>query len=112
MPDRSPLRPKPTWLVEQYRPGSDTAELDRQAARVRSVASDLILHGAALVYLGTTIVPADEALLTVIAADSIDQVRSLFERAGSPPPRISAAVHDLGRPTRRRAAPARLEFPR
>lgn len=109
MPDRSSVRPIPTWLVEQYSPGLDAAALDRQAAHVRSVASDLVRHGAALAYLGTTIVPTDEALLTVIAADSIDDVRTLFERAGLPTPRITAAGHDLGRPVRRRSAPARME---
>jgi hypothetical protein len=112
MPDRSPLRSSPTWLVEQYRPGSDSAELDRQAARVRTIAIELARSGARLAYLGTTIVPTDEALLTVIAADSIDDVRSLFERAGAPAPRITAAVHDLPRATRRRPAPPRTEIPR
>jgi hypothetical protein len=109
MPDGSSVRPTKTWLVEQYRPGLDAAALDRQADHVRSITSDLVRHGAALVYLGTTVVPTDEALLTVIRADSIDDVRSLFERAGLPPPRITAAVHDLGRRTRRRSVPARME---
>ena len=105
MSDRSSVRPSPTWLVEQYRPGSDAAELDRQAAHVRSIATDLARGGASLAYLGTTIVPTDEALLTLIAADSIDEVRRLFERAGVPLPRISAAVHDLPRGRRRGSAP-------
>jgi hypothetical protein len=109
MPDRSSVRPTQTWLVEQYRPGLDAAALDRLAAHVRSVASDLVRQGATLAYLGTTTVPTDEALLTVIEADSIDDIRSLFQRAGLPPPRITLAVHDLGRPARRRSVPVRME---
>jgi hypothetical protein len=112
MPDGSALHASPTWLVEHYRPGSDPAELGRLAVRVRTIATELARSGAPLAYLGTTIVPTDEALLTVIAADSIDDVRSLFERAGAPPPRITAAVHDLVRATRRRPAPPRTEITR
>jgi hypothetical protein len=111
MPDRSSVHASPAWLVEHYRPGSDPAELGRLAFRVRAIATELARSGAPLAYLGTTIVPNDEALLTVVAADSIDDVRSLFERAGAPPPRITAAVHDL-RATRRRPAPSRMEIMR
>ena len=94
-------RPTATWLVERYQPGADAATLARQAVDIRSIATLLARGGASLAYLGTTIVPGDEALLTVIAADSIDEVRALVERAGLPQPRISAAVHDLSRPARR-----------
>ena len=97
MATRASHRPTPTWLVERYQPGADVATLTRQAADIRSVAADLRRDGASLAYLGTTIVPADEALLTVIAADSIDDVRTLFERAGVDHPRISVAVRHLPR---------------
>jgi hypothetical protein len=108
MVTRASHRPTATWLVERYQPGADVGELTRQALDLRSIAADLRREGAPLAYLGTTIVPADEAFLTVIAADSIDDVRTLFERAGLPSPRISAAVQDPPGPASA-SAPARRE---
>jgi hypothetical protein len=102
---------RPTWLVEQYLPGVPETELHRQAALVRTTVDEMARRGAPLGYLGTTIVPTDEALLTLIEADSIDLVRSLCERACNPTPRITAAVNDLRRPPGR-IAPARTEISR
>jgi hypothetical protein len=112
MVDRARSHCRPTWLVEQYLPGMAESELDHQAALVRTMADEMVRRGAPLRYLGTTIVPTDEALLTLIEADSIDVVRSLCERACIPPPRITAAIHDLRRRPPGRTAAARMEISR
>jgi hypothetical protein len=80
-----------TYLVEHYHPGYDAAALRRAAARVRAV-SAFTHEGAPLRYLGSTIVPTDEAFLSVFEAASDTAVREAFARAGVPFERISLTL--------------------
>ena len=81
-----------TYLVEHYPPGIDVDALRRAAASLRTEASAMAGEGSGLRYLRSTIVPADEAFLTVFEADSADLVRKVYERTGIPFQRVSLAV--------------------
>lgn len=82
------------YLVEHYAPGRSVDGLSSWAARVRSTAVAMAREGQAVRYLRSTIVPADEGLLCVFAADSADLVREVFARAGVPFERLSLAIAD------------------
>jgi hypothetical protein len=99
-----------TWLVEQYRPGLDLAGLRRAASIVRRTALEMEHHGAPVHYLGTTLVPRDEALLGLIDAATEDIVRTVYARAGVPIERVSRAVFD-GRRKRSGPIPRPKEAP-
>jgi hypothetical protein len=85
-----------TFLVEHYRPGFTAAELQHAASVIRSAALALELEGAALHYVRSTIVPHDEAFMSVFEAESTEAVRQAYARAGVPFERISIAVHEEG----------------
>jgi hypothetical protein len=80
-----------TYLVEHYQPGLSAAGLQDAAALVRRAATELGREGSAVRYLRSTIVPGDEALLSVFTADSEAAVRETYARAGVPFERISLA---------------------
>jgi muconolactone delta-isomerase len=81
-----------TYLVEHYRPGSGPAELQGAAERVRAAASALAIEGGKLRYLRSTIVPGDEAFLSIFEADSESAIRDAYARAGVAFERISRAL--------------------
>ena len=71
-----------SFLVEHYRPGI-TAEAFRTAmARVRASAAAMRRDGSPIRCLYSTLVPEDEAVLSVIDAASSELVEQLFARAG------------------------------
>ena len=71
-----------TFLVEHYRPGI-TAEAFRAAmARVRASAAAMRRDGSPIRCVHSTLVPEDEAMLSVIDAASSELVEQLFARAG------------------------------
>ena len=82
------------YLVEHYSPGLTVAGLASRAARVREIADAMGDEGRPVHYLRSTIVPADEALLCVLEADSEELVREVYARAGVPFERLSAAIAD------------------
>lgn len=83
-----------TYLVEHYRPGLTADDLRQAAALVRAAAAELQLAGAAVRYLRSTIVPTDEAFLSVFEAASEENVRATYARAGVPFERISLALQE------------------
>ncbi|HEY7795153.1 MAG TPA: nickel-binding protein [Gaiellaceae bacterium] len=83
-----------TYLVEHYQPGLSAAGLQHAAALLRSSAADLERGGSAVRYLRSTIVPGDEALLSVFEADSESMVQEAYTRAGVPFERISLALEE------------------
>jgi hypothetical protein len=87
-----------TYLVEQYPPGLEPGELERLASRVRVAVNRLERDGKPIRFLRSTIVPADEAVLSIVEAVSEELVREAYARAGSPIERISAAIDQGGRP--------------
>lgn len=81
-----------TFLVEHYRPGLTTEALQDAARRVRAAALALERQGSDVHYVRSTIVPGDEAFLSVFEAASEDAVRQAYARAGVGFERISLAL--------------------
>lgn len=86
------------YLVEQYRPGLSRGELVRLVARVRLAVDRLEQDGHPIRFVRSTIVPADEAILTMVEARSEELVREAYARADVPIERISTAIDQGGRP--------------
>jgi hypothetical protein len=84
------------YLVEHYSPGLTVDGLSCWAARVRETAVAMGSEGQPVRYLGSTIVPADEALLCVFEAGSEELVREVYARSGVPFERLSVAIADEG----------------
>ena len=80
------------YLVEHYRPGADSAGLTAEAAVLREAAAQLDREGLAVRYLRSTVVPGDEAFLSLIEAGSEATIREVHARADVPFERISAAI--------------------
>lgn len=81
-----------TFLVEHYRPGLDVEALQDAARRVRAAVLALERRGAGVHYVRSTIVPRDEAFLSVFEAASEDAVRQAYASAGVRFERISLAI--------------------
>jgi hypothetical protein len=84
-----------TFLVEHYRPGLDTTELWTAVAAIRQ-ATATRRERHAVRYLRSTVVPADEAFISVFEADSEQSVRDAYASAGLSFDRISKALEDDG----------------
>ena len=80
------------YLVEHYRPGANSAGMRAEAAGLRNTAAQLDREGLSIRYLRSTIVPADEAFLSLFEAGSEAVVRQVHTRADVPFERISAAL--------------------
>ena len=75
------------YVVERYVPGVSRAELERQLERLKHVT-----RGTQVDYLGSTIVPDDEACFCHFDGPSEEAVAEAYRRAGVPFDRIVAAV--------------------
>ncbi len=87
MPARSVWRVT-TYLVERYLPGRGVDALAAMAARAASAAAKLTAEAVAVRYLGSTLVPEDEACLCCFESDSAAAVIAANERAEAPFARI------------------------
>jgi Protein of unknown function (DUF4242) len=85
------------YVVERYLPGLDQHELRRALDRLRDVTDELRSEGTPVRYLGSTIVPGDEACFCQFEAPSEEAVAEANKRAGVPVNRIVAAVSVPGR---------------
>jgi Protein of unknown function (DUF4242) len=85
-----------TYLVERYLPGLNVDELAVTAARVASVTAELAATGIPIRYLGSTLVPVDEACLCCFEAESAAAVAAANERAAAPFARI-VETHRISR---------------
>ena len=83
-----------TFLVEHYRPGEDAAMLERAVAAVRAGAAASTDKGGSLRYVRTTLVPSDEAFISVFEAESEQLVHDVYIRARVTFDRTSQAVED------------------
>ena len=79
------------YLVEHYRPGSTSSELDDAATRVRNAVGQLERDGRAVHFRHSTVVATDELLLCVIEAASQDVIRLAYDQANVRVDRISSA---------------------
>jgi hypothetical protein len=83
-----------TFLVEHYRPGLTAADLRHAARTIRAATLALEGEGSPVHYVRSTIVPGDEAFLSVFEAESEEAVRRAYARAGVPFERISLAIQE------------------
>jgi hypothetical protein len=81
-----------SFLVEHYRPGITPDAFRAAIAQVRASAAAMRRDGSTIRCVHATLVPADEAMLSVIDAASRELVEQLFARAGVRVDRIVAAL--------------------
>ena len=79
-------------MVERYVPGISRAELERALERLDETARELRSEGADVRYLGSTIVPEDEACFCQFEGLSEELVAETNRRAGIAFDRIVPAV--------------------
>jgi hypothetical protein len=80
------------YVVERYLPGLDQHELRSSLGRLREATAELRAEGTAVRYLGSTIVPADEACFRQFEGPSEEAVAEANRRAGVRFDRIVTAV--------------------
>ena len=80
------------YLVERYLPDLDQRRLVRMLGKLGKAAEELRAEGTPVQYLGSTIVPGDEACFCQFEGASEAAVAEANERAGVPFDRIVAAV--------------------
>ena len=93
----------PTFLVERYWPGIDLAALRVALVRLEAAARELADEGDHVEHLGSILMPADQVVFSLIAANEESVVRRVNERAGLPIDRIAGAIALLGGPPARRS---------
>ena len=80
------------YVVERYLPGLDQRRLLRMLGSLGHVTEELRAEGTEVRYIGSTIVPADEACFCQFEGASEAAVAEANERAGVPFARIVAAI--------------------
>ena len=80
------------YVVERYLPGFDQERLVGMLGNLGRVTQELRDEGTTVRYLGSTIVPGDEACFCQFEGASEAAVAQANERAGVPFDRIVAAV--------------------
>ena len=80
------------YVVERYLPGLDQPRLVRMLGKLGDATQELRAEGTAVRYLGSTIVPGDEACFCQFEGASEEAVAEANVRAGVPFARIVAAV--------------------
>jgi hypothetical protein len=78
----SPAPGSSTFLVEHYWPGVTVESFRAAAERVGEAADALAREGAAIRFLHSTVVPADEAAFCAFDAASAALVEEAYARAG------------------------------
>jgi hypothetical protein len=80
------------YVVERYLPGLPRAELEQLLERLARAARELESEGTPVRYLGSTIVPDDEACFCQFEAPSEQAVAEANRHAGAPFDRIVSGV--------------------
>jgi hypothetical protein len=80
------------YVVERYLPGLPPADLDRLLERLSRAARELEAEGTPVRYLGSTIVPDDEACFCQFEAPSEQAVAEVNRRADAPFDRIVSGL--------------------
>jgi hypothetical protein len=95
-----------TYLLECYKPGLERAEVESASGRALAAAANLRAEGTKVEYVGAILVPEDEVVFHVFAAESADAVREASVRASVEYERVveSVAVGQLEL-TRKQAEP-------
>lgn len=80
------------YVVERYLPGMVRPDLERALRRLVRVTREMRSQGTEVRYLGSTIMPDDEACLSQFEAASEDPVAEANRRARVPFDRIVPAI--------------------
>jgi Nickel responsive protein SCO4226-like len=80
------------FVVERYLPGLDRDALLGSLARLEQAVAQMCEEGMPVGYLGSTIVPEDEACFCQFEADFATVVAEANRRAGAPFDRIVGAI--------------------
>jgi hypothetical protein len=83
---------RPTFLVERYWPGIDLAGFQEALRRLEAAARQLADEGSPVEHLGSILMPADQVVFSLMAANDESVVRLVNERAGLPADRIAGAI--------------------
>ena len=81
-----------TFLVERYWPGIDLGRLRVMLPRLDAAARTMTAEGTPVEHIGSILMPVDEVVFSLIAADDEGVVRRVNERAGLPVDRIATAI--------------------
>jgi hypothetical protein len=80
------------FLGERYVSSANLESAQADAARASAASNEPAAGGAAVRYLGSTLIPSDETCFVFFEARSAEEVRGLLERASLPYDRIVEAV--------------------
>jgi hypothetical protein len=81
-----------TFLVERYWPGVDEATARSVVSSLERAAKAMTAEGIPVEHIGSILMPADEVVFTLIAADDETVVREVTERADLRMDRVAAAI--------------------
>jgi hypothetical protein len=81
-----------TYLVERYLPGTSATSMARGAARAERAAAQLTDEGTPVRFLGSTVLPDEEACFCRFEADSAEAVAEANALARFPFARIVCAI--------------------
>lgn len=82
----------PCYLVEWYRPALRGEELERATSTIKACAAAMSAAGLRVHLLAAVVVPADEVIFGVFAANSEVDVVETCRQAGMTAQRVTAAV--------------------
>ena len=82
----------PCYLAEWYRSEVTSQPVDDIAAQLNAGAAMMCVEGAPVRLLATVVVPTDEVLFGLFAAQSPEIVIEVCQRAGIPADRLTADV--------------------
>ncbi len=86
------VAPFETYLVERYWPGVDLGQLRVGLARLDATARAMTAEGSLVEHVGSILMPVDQVVFSLIAAQDESLVRQLNERADLPADRIARAI--------------------
>jgi hypothetical protein len=84
--------PSPCYLVEWYRPAGSGAQLARTTGMIDAYAASMSAAGSRVHLLAVVVVPSDEVIFGVFAADSEADVAETCRQAGMAAQRVTAAL--------------------
>jgi hypothetical protein len=94
------VRPEPdpieTFLVERYWPDIDLAQLQAAMPRLEAAMGAMAAVGQHVTHLGSILMPADQVVFSLFAADDESVIRELNDRAALPADRIARAITLIG----------------
>jgi hypothetical protein len=94
----------PEYLIELYVPAAGSSAAGTGAGRVREATGTVASKGAAVRYLRSIYVAADETCFVLLEAETIETAQEVARLADVPSNRVSEVVSDPADPDRRQPA--------